>query len=179
MLPLLLASLLSAGRFETGGRIGVLFPASGLENTHAVAALLGVSLGYEVGSDRFTVGYDYSGLQAKQTSSYRFDIHRLSVGYGREFALGRAAIGSTSSWGGEASASAGCGLLIRTLGSAREAGKAPAGALGAGFYQRQGRARLSLGFDNVFFVESRPASNSRIVSLTYLMALKGGVTYVF
>jgi hypothetical protein len=179
MLPLLLASLLLAGGFETGGRIGVLFPASGLENAHAAAALFGVNLGYGSGSDRFTLDYDYSGLSARQASPYRLDVQGLSVGYGREFVLGRAAIGSASNWGIEASASAGCGFLTRTLGSARETGKAPAGALGAGFYQRQGHSRLSLVLDNVFFVESRPASNSRIVSLTYLTALKGGVTYVF
>lgn len=179
MLPLLLASLLVSGGFEAGGRIGVVFPSSGLENTHDAAALFGVNLGYEVGANRFTFDYGYFGLQAKQASPYRFDVHGLSVGYGREFILGRAASRPASNWGFEASAAAGSGLLSRTVGAAHETGMAPSGIIGAGFFQRQGHSRLSLGLDNILFIESRPAGTARTVSLTYLIALKGGVTYVF
>ena len=179
MLSLLLASLLAAGGFEAGGRIGVVFPASGLENSHNAAALFGANLGYQVGPNRFTLDYGYTGLQAKQASPYRFDVHDLSVRYGRELVLGRAASGPAANWGFEASAAAGVALLARTLGAARETGKAPSGILGVGFFQRQGHSRLSLGLDNIVFIESRPAGSARTVSLTYLIALKGGVTYVF
>jgi len=179
MLSLLVVSLLVTGGFEAGGQIGVLFPASGLENNHASAALLGVSLGCEAGPGRVTLSYGYSGLRAKQASPYRFDVHELSAGYGHEFVVGRPAAGSTSIWGFEASAAAGFGLLSRTLGSARETGKTPSGHLGAGFFQRQGHSRLSLGLDNIVFTESQPDGSARTVSLTYLIALKGGVTYVF
>jgi hypothetical protein len=188
MLRLLLASLLvtggltsaaPVGEFEAGGRIGVVFPASGLENSHDAAALFGVNLGYQFGLNRFTIDYGYTGLQAKQASPYRFDVHDFSVRYGREFVLGGAASGPTSNWGFEASAAAGVALLARTLGSARESGKAPSGLLGVGFFQRQGHSRLSLGLDNIVFIESRPAGTARTVSLTDLIALRGGVTYVF
>jgi hypothetical protein len=179
MLPLLLASLLVTGGFEAGGRIGVMFPASGLENTHGAAPLFGINLGYEAGLNHLMLDYAYTGLQAKQASPYQFNIHHLSLGYDREFILGRAASGSTSDWGFEASASAGLGLLSRTVGSTREAGRAPSGIIGLGFFQRQNHSRLSFGLDNVVFSESRPAGSARTVSLTYLIALKGGVTYVF
>jgi len=179
MLPLLLASLLVTGGFEAGGRIGVVSPASGLERVHAASAFFGAGLGYGVGPSRITLDYGYSGLPAKQASPYRFDVHELSVGYGHEFAMGRPPAGSSSNWGLEASAAAGIGLLGRALGSARETGKAPSGLLGAGFYQRQGHSRLSLVIDNIVFFESQPAGSARTVSLTYLIALKGGVTYVF
>jgi hypothetical protein len=179
MLPLLVASLLVTGSFEAGGRIGVVFPSSGLENTHDAAALFGASLGYGIGPNRFSLDYAYTGLQAKQASLYQLNLHCLSLGYGREFILGRAASGSNSDWGLEASASAGLGLLNRTIGSAREAGKSPFGIVGLGIFQRQNHSRLSFGLDNVVFSESRPAGSNRTVSLTYLIALKGGVSYVF
>jgi len=179
MVSLLIASLLATGGFEAGGRIGVVFPASGIENSHAAAALFGINLGYAVGPDRLTLDYGYTGLQAKQASPYQFDVHELSVGYGHEFVVGRPPAGSTSTWGFDASATAGFGLLSRTLGSARETGKTPSGHLGAGFFQRQGHSRLSLGLDNTVFIESQPNGSARTVSLTYLIALKGGVTYVF
>ena len=179
MLPLLLASLLVTGGFEAGGRIGVVFPASGLENTHDAAAVFGASLGYELGLNRLALDYGYFGLQAKQASPYQLDVHDLSLGYAREFILGRAVSGPASYWGFEASASAGLGLLNRRVGSVRETGKAPSGIIGVGFFQRQGHSRLSLGLDNVVFTESRPAGGARTVSLTYLIALRGGVTYVF
>jgi hypothetical protein len=179
MLPFLLVSLLVTGGFEAGGRIGVIFPASGLETTHDAAALFGASLGYQSGLNRFTLDYAYSGLQAKQASPYQFSIHDLSLGYGREFVLGRALSRSDSYWGFEASASAGLGLLSRTFGSARETGKAPSGVLAVGFFQRQGHSRVAVGLDNIVFSESRPAGSARTVSLTYLIALKGGVSYVF
>ena len=179
MLPLLVVSMLVTGGFEAGGRIGVVFPSSGLENTHDAAALFGARLGYEAGLNRFVLDYAYTGLQAKQASPYQFSIHHLSLGYGRDFILGRAASASTSDWGFEASASAGLGLLSRTVGSARETGKAPSGIIGLGFFQRQGHSRLSLGLDNVIFSESWPAVSARTVSLTYLIALKAGVAYVF
>lgn len=179
MLSLLVVSLLAIGGFEAGGRIGVVFPSSGLENTHDAAALFGARLGYEVGLNRFVLDYAYTGLQAKQASPYQFSIHHLSLGYGRDFILGRAASASTSDWGFEASASAGIGLLSRTVGSVRETGKAPSGIIGLGFFQRQNHSRLSLGLDNVVFGESRPAGGASTVSLTYLIALKAGVAYVF
>jgi hypothetical protein len=178
MLPLLLASLLVTGGFEAGARIGVVFPASGLENTYDAAALFGANLGYEFGQNRFTLEYAYFGLQAKQASP-QFNVHNLSLGYGREFILGRAVSGTTSNWGFEASASAGLGLLSRTVGSSRETGKAPSAIIGVGFFQRQGHSRLSFGLDNIVYSESRPAGSARTVSLTYLAALKGGVAYVF
>jgi hypothetical protein len=179
MLPLMLASVLVTGGFEAGGRIGVVFPSSGLENTHDAAAVFGAGFGYEVGLNRFVLDYGYFGLQAKQASPYQFSVHNLSVGYGRVFVLGQASSGSDSNWGFEASASAGLGLLGRTVGSARETGKAPSGIIGVGFFQRQGHSRLSLGLDNIVFSESRPAGSARTVSLTYLIALKGGVACVF
>lgn len=179
MLSLLLASLLVAGGFEAGGRIGVVFPASGLENTHAAAALFGVNLGYEAGLNRLILDYACTGLRSKQASPYQFNIHNLSLGYGREFIAGRASSGPTSNWGFEATVSAGLGLLRRAVGSARETGKAPAGIIGVGLFQRQGHSRLSFGLDNIVFSESRPAGSARTVSLTYLIALKGGVAYVF
>ncbi len=179
MLPLLLVPLLVAGGFEVGGRIGVVFPASGLEASHDAAALFGANLGYEAGLNRFTLEYAYSGLQAKQASPYRFNLSDLSLGYGREFVLGRTPSRSDSYWGFEASAAAGLGLLSRTLGSARETGKAPSGILGVGFFQRQGHSRVMVGLNNTIFGESRPAGSARTVSLTYLIALKGGVSYVF
>ncbi len=173
------AAAATAGQFEAGGRIGVVFPASGLENSHDAAALFGANLGCQFGLNRVTIDYGYTGLPAKQAIPYRFDVHDLSVRYGREFVLGRATSGLSSNWGFEASAAAGVALLARTLGSARETGKAPLGILGIGFYQRQGHSRLSLGLDNVVFIESRPAGGTRTVSPTYLIALKGGVAYVF
>jgi hypothetical protein len=179
MLPLLLASLLVTGGFEAGGRIGVVFPSSGLENTHDAAAQFGASLGYELGLNRFTLDYGYFGLQAKQASPYQFNVHNLSLGYGREFILGQSSAGPASKWGFEATASAGLGLLSRTVGSARERGKAPSGIVGLGFFQRQGHSRLSLGLDNTVFTESRPAGSTRTVSLAYLITIRGGVTYVF
>ncbi len=179
MLSLLIVSTLVTGGFEAGGRIGVVFPASGLENSHAAAAQFGLNLGCTSGPGRLTLDYGYTGLQAKQASPYRFDIHELAVGCGYDFVVGRPAPGSTSDWGFDASAAAGYGLLSRTLVSARETGKAPAGHLGFGFFQHQGHSRFSLGLDNVVFVESRPDGDTRTVSLTYLIALKGGVTYVF
>jgi hypothetical protein len=179
MLPLLLASLIVTGGFEAGGRIGVVFPSSGLENTHEAAALFGAGFGYELGLNRFTLDYGYFGLQAKQASPYQFNVHDLSLGYGREFILGRAASGPASNWGFEATASAGLGLLNRRVGSARETGKAPSGILGLGFFERQGHSRLSFDIDNIVFSESRPAGSARTVSLTYLIALKGGVAYAF
>ena len=179
MLPLLLASLLVTGQFEAGGRIGVVFPSSGLENTHDAAAVFGASIGYELGLNRFTLDYSYFGLHAKQASPYQFNIHDLSLGYGREFVLGRSSSVPASNWGFEALASAGLGLLNRGVGSARETGKATSGIVGLGFFQRQGHSRLSAGLDNIVFSESRPAGSARTVSLTYLIALKGGVTYVF
>jgi hypothetical protein len=179
MLPLLVASLLVTGGFQAGGRIGVVFPSSGLENSHDAAALFGASLGYGIGANHFSLDYAYTGLQAKQASRYQFSIHNLSLGYGREFILGRAAAGSNSDWGFEASASAGLGLLDRAAGAARETGKAPCGIIGLGLFQRQNHSRLSFGLDNVVFSESRPVGSARTVSLTYLVALKGGVAYVF
>jgi len=177
MFSLLLASLVVTGGFEAGGRIGVAFPASGLENSHAAPALFGINLCYGSGQNRLLLDYGYCGLQAKQASPYRFDVHEVSAGYGREFIVGRSDAGSN--WGFEASGAAGLGLLSRVLVSARETGKAPAGHVGAGFYQRQGRSRLSLGLDNIVFFESQSGGSTRTLSLTYFIALKGGVTYVF
>ena len=179
MLHLLLASLLVTGGFEAGARIGVVFPSSGLETTHDTAALFGASLGYEVGQNRLALDYGYFGLHAKQAGPYQFNVHDLALEYGREFILGRASSNPASNWGFEATASAGLGLLGRTIGSARETGKAPSGIVGLGFFQRQNHSRLSVGLDNIVFTESRPAGSTRTVSLTYLIALKGGVAYVF
>jgi hypothetical protein len=179
MLSLLIASLFVTGGLEAGGQVGVLFPTSGLENSHAATALFGVSLAYATGPGRYTLSYGYSGLLAKQASPYRFDVHELSVGYGYEFVRRQPAAGSTSSWGFEASAAAGYSLLSRTLVSARETGKAPAGHLAIGFFQHQGHSRLSLGLDNILFIESHPDAGTSRVSLAYLIALKGGVAYVF
>ena len=122
MLSLLLVSLLVTGGFEAGGRIGVVFPSSGLENAHGAAATFGAGLGYEFGLNRFLLDYGYCGLHAKEASPYQFNIHNVSLGYGREFVLGRS--GDGSKWGLEASAAAGLGLLRRTVGSARETGTA-------------------------------------------------------
>ncbi|MCX6840761.1 MAG: hypothetical protein NTX53_00460 [candidate division WOR-3 bacterium] len=179
MLSLLIASMLVTGGFDAGGHVGILFPTSGLQNSHSSTALFGVSLGYETGRSRVALDYGYAGLQAKQASPYRFDVNELSLGYGYEFARYQSTPGSTSSWGFDASAAAGYSLLSRTLVSARETGKAPAGHVAVGFVQRQGHSRLSLGLDNVVFVESQPAGSARTVSLTYVIALKAGVTYVF
>jgi hypothetical protein len=179
MLPLLLVSLLAAGGFEVGGRIGVVFPASALGASHDAAALFGANLGYAAGLNRFALEYAYAGLQARQASPYQLSLHDFSLAYGREFVLGRTPSRSDSYWGFEASASAGLGLLARTLGSARETGKAPAGILAVGFFQRQGHSRVMAGLDNTVFSESRPAGNTRSVSLTYMPAIKGGVAYVF
>jgi hypothetical protein len=179
MLSLLIVSFLVTGGFEAGGQVGVVFPASGLENSHASTALFGVNLAYGTGPGRYTLTYGYAGLVAKQASPYRFDIHELSVGYGYEFVRRQPSAGSTSDWGFEASAAAGYSLLVRTLVSARETGKTPAGHIGVGFFQRQGHSRLSLGLDNILFLESRPGEGTSTVSLAYLITLKGGVTYVF
>ncbi len=177
MFSLFLASLLVTGSLEAGGRIGVVFPSSGLESSHGAAATFGAGLGYEVGQNRLLVNYGYFGLPAKQASPYQFSAHNVSLGYGRDFVLGRS--GAGSNWGLEASASAGLGLLRRTVGSASETGKAPSAIIGLGFFQRQGHSRLSFGLDNFLFGESRPAGSARTVSLTYLVALTGGVSYVF
>jgi hypothetical protein len=179
MLSLLIVSIFATGGFEAGGQVGVLFPASGLENSHAATALFGVNLGYETNRSRVTLNYGYAGLTAKQASPYRFDINEFSLGYGYEFARHLSAPGSTSNWGFDASAAAGYGLLSRTLVSARETGKAPAGHVTIGFFQRQGHSRLSLGLDNILFVEAQSGGSTITVSLAYLIALKGGVTYVF
>jgi peptidoglycan-associated lipoprotein len=174
MLPLLLASLLITGGFEAGGQIGVVFPASGLERTLDAAALFGASLGYEVGLNRLALDYGYFGLQAKQASPYRFNVHNLSLGYGREFILGRASTGSASNWGFEATAAAGLGLLSRTVGSARETGRAPSGILGVGFFQRQGRCRLSLGLVHTLFLE-KDRNGSTGIAVGQLLSLRAGV----
>jgi peptidoglycan-associated lipoprotein len=173
MLPLLLASLLVTGGFEAGGRIGVVFPASGLGNTHD-AALFGINLGYEAGLNRLLLDYAYTGLQAKQASPYQFNVHNLSLGYGREFTLGRTGSGPAPNWGFEATASAGLGLLSRTVGSARENGKAPSGILGAGFFQRQGRCRLSLGLVHTLFFE-KDRNGSTGIAVGQLLSLRAGV----
>jgi len=86
MLSLLIASALVAGGLEAGGQVGVLFPASGLENAHAATAVFGVNVGYLAGRSRLLLSYGYSGLHSKQASPYRFDINEMSIGYGYEFA---------------------------------------------------------------------------------------------
>jgi hypothetical protein len=153
--------------------------AAGSESFSRPPGSFGVSLGCELGLNRFTFDYGYFGLQAKQASPYQFNVHNLSLGYGREFVLGQSSTGPASNWGFEATAAAGLGLLSRAVGSARENGKAPSGIIGLGFFQRQGHSRLSLGLDNTVFTESRPAGSARTVSLAYLIAIRGGVTYVF
>jgi len=174
---LLIASLLVTGAFEAGGRVGIVFPASGLERYHSDAAEFGVELGYRSGPSRLLLNYAYAGLNAKEASPYRFDIHDLSLGYGYDFVVGRPS--PTSQWGFDAAAAGGLSLLKRTFGDARETGKSPSVHLDAGLFQRQGHSRLSFGLDNVVFVESRSAGSTSNVSLTYVIALKGGVTYVF
>ncbi len=179
MLSLLIVSIFATGGFEAGGQVGVLFPTSGLENSHSATALFGVNVGYQTGRSRVMLNYGYAGLQAKQAGPYRFDINELSVGYGYEFARRQPTPGSESNWGFEASAAAGYSLLSRTLVSARETGKAPAGHVGIGFFQRQGHSRLSLGLDDILFIESQPGAGARTVSLVDLITLKAGVSYVF
>jgi len=174
MFPLLLVSLLVTGGFEAGGRIGVVFPSSGLENTLDAAALFGANLAYSAGQNRLLIDYSYAGLQAKQASPYRFNVHDISVGYGREFILGRVSSGSVSNWGFEATASAGLGLLSRAVGSAREAGKAPSGIVGLGFFQRQGRYRLSLDLVNTLFLE-KDRNGSTGIEVGQLLSLRAGV----
>jgi outer membrane protein OmpA-like peptidoglycan-associated protein len=174
MLPFLLASVLVTGGFEAGGQIGVVFPASGLERTLDAAALFGASLGYEVGLNRLALDYSYFGLQAKQASPYRFNVHNLSLGYCREFILGRASSGSASNWGFEATAAAGLGLLSRIAGSARETGRAPSGILGVGFFQRQGRCRLSLDLVQSLFLE-KDRNGSTGIAVGQLLSLRAGV----
>jgi hypothetical protein len=177
MLPLLLVSLLVTGGFEAGARVGVVFPSSGLENTHGAAATFGAGIGYEAGPNRIMLGYGYFGLPARQASPYQFNVHEVTLGYGREFVLGSS--GMNSNWGFEASAAAGLGLLNRSVGPDHETGRAPSAIIGLGFYQRQGHSRLDFGLDNFLFREAQPVGNASTVSLTYLIALKGGVTYVF
>lgn len=174
---LLIAALLVTGAFEAGGRVGVVFPASGLESYHSDAAEFGIELGYQTGPSHVLLDYVYRGLHAKEASPYRFDIHELSLGYGYDFVVGRPS--ANSEWGFDAAAAAGMGLLKRTLGTAQETGRSPSIHLDAGLFQRQGHSRLSLGLDNIVFTESRSAGSTRSVSLTYLIALKGGVSYVF
>lgn len=174
---LLIASLLVTGAFEAGGHVGAVFPASGLESYHADAAQFGIELGYQAGPSHLLLDYAYSGLHAKQASPYRFDINELSLGYWHDFVVGRPS--ATSDWGFDAAAAAGLGLLKRTLGTAQETGKSPSVHIDAGLFQRQGHSRLWLGLDNTVFCESRPTGSTRSVSLTYLIALRGGVTYVF
>jgi hypothetical protein len=179
MLSLLFASLVCFGGFEAGGRVGVLFPGSGLRNSHGSAALFGVNLAYASGPSRFTLNYGYSGLSSRQTTSpYRFDTHELSLGYDHEF-FRRSGASPESNWGFDAGAAAGYSLLRRALASASETGRTPAGHVAIGFFQRQGRSRLSLGLDNILFIEASASGGTSRVALTYLAALKGGVAYVF
>jgi peptidoglycan-associated lipoprotein len=174
MLSLLVVSFLVTGGFEAGGQIGVLFPASGLENNHAATALFGVSLAYGGGPDRVVLDYGYAGLSAKQASPYRFDIHELLLGYDYEFFRRRTAPDAAANWGFDASAAAGYSLLSRTLGSARETGRTPAGRVAIGFFQRQGRSRLSLGLVHTLFLE-KGRNGSPGVAVGQLLSLRAGV----
>jgi hypothetical protein len=172
MLSLLVVPFLVLGGFEAGGRVGVVFPASGLEQTHNSSAALGLSLCYSAGSSRILLDYSYCGLSARQASPYRLDVHDLALGYGLEFF-------QRNGWGFEASAQAGYSLLRRTLASATESGKSPLGHVGLGFFQRQGKSRLSVGLDNAVFIESAKSGSTSVVSATWLPALKAGVGYAF
>lgn len=174
MLPLLLASLLVSGGFEAGGRIGVVFPSSGLENTHDDAALFGVNLAYGGGPGRVVLDYGYAGLSAKQANPYRFDIHELLLGYDYEFFRRQTAPDAAANWGFDASAAAGYSLLSRTLGSARETGRTPAGRVAIGFFQRQGHSRLSLGLVHTLFLE-KDRNGSRGIAVGQLLSLRAGV----
>jgi hypothetical protein len=60
-----------------------------------------------------------------------------------------------------------------------ETGTAPAAHLGVGFYQSQGHSRVTLGFDNIVFIESVKGSGTSNLALTWLPVIKAGVGYVF
>jgi peptidoglycan-associated lipoprotein len=175
MFSLLVVSILATGGFEAGGQIGILWPASGLENNHAPTALFGVNLGCETGPGRVTLDYDYAGLRAKQAGPYRFDIHELLLGYDYEFFRRQTASGTATSWGFDASAAAGYSLLSRTLDSAREIGRTPAGRVAIGFFQRQGRCRLSLGLVHTLYFE-KDRNGSSGLAVGQLLSLRAGVT---
>ncbi|MBM3313148.1 hypothetical protein FJY70_00985 [candidate division WOR-3 bacterium] len=179
MLSLFIVTVLSVGAFEAGGRVGVLFPGSGLENSHGTAAVFDLGIGYRTNRSHFALAYGYSGLGARQAGPYRLELNELSLGYLHELFRREAPSGMASNWGFELGAAAGYSLLSRTLGSARETGGAPAGHLTLGFFQRQGHSRLALSLDNLLFLESQPAGGAGALSLTYLPALKGGIAYVF
>jgi hypothetical protein len=172
MLSLFLIPLLVTGGFEAGGRVGAVFPASGLETNHSSSASFGAYVGYAFGRSRVDIGYGYFSLPSRQASAYRFENHELTLQYGYE--LLRAA-----GWGIEASAGAGFGLFRRVLTPALETGTAPAAHLGVGFYQGQGHSRVTLGFDSAVYVESVHGSGTSSVALTWLPAIKAGVGYVF
>jgi len=174
MLSLLVVSILSTGGFEAGGQIGILWPASGLENNLAPTALFGVGLGWETGPGRVTLEYDYASLRAKQASPYRFDIHELLLGYDYEFFRRQTAPGTAAGWGFDASAAAGYSRLSRTLGSARETGRSPAGRVAIGFFQRRGRCRLSLGLVNTLYLE-KDRNGSSGLAVGQLLSLRAGV----
>ncbi len=179
MLSLLMVTIVCVGGFEAGADVGVVFPSSGLETNHAFSALFGVTLAHGYGPGRVALDYGYAGLTAKQGSPYRFDIHELLLGYDYEFFRRRAGPDAGANWGFDASAAAGYSLLARTLGSARETGRAPAGRVGIGFFQRQGHSRLSLGLDNLLFLESAQGGGTSHVTVAWLIGIKGGVSYVF
>ena len=70
----------------------------------------------------------------------------------------------------------GFGFIRRTLGSARENGRAPNWHLGLLFVQHEGKSRVGAGFDNCIYLEG--AQTGRL-ALTYFPILRAEVSYAF
>ena len=166
---LLPVSLVLAG-LDLGGRVGAVFPSSGLELHHNSSARFGAFLGYSAGRSRYELAYAYAGLPGRQATPYRLDIQDIAASWSYEY-LQRAG------WSLDASTGASYSLLGRRTGAARERGRSPAARLGLGFAQRQGTSRLSIGLDNAVYIESAAGSGS--IRLSYLFGIHAGVAYVF
>ncbi len=171
MSSLLLMSLILAG-LDIGGRIGTVFPSAGLEVQHRAGPGLGVSLGYTFGRSRFELDYGFAELTGREASPYRLVLHDLGGRYGFEL-LHR------PGWGVEAAAGAGLSLVSRSLGSARESGRAPTAHLGLDLVQHQGSTRLNLGFEQALFIERRTAGATTRLAFASLPQIHAGVAYVF
>lgn len=165
MIHLLVSLVLVAG-FDAGGRLGAVFPGSGLEKSHEFAGLFGAFGAYQSGPSRFELNYGYAEFVAPDAAAYSLQMHAVGLEYGFEFV-------HRPGWGIEAVAGGSYALARRSAGDALETGRAPAAHLGAGFVQRQGKSRLSLGVDNAVYFEQ----GNEGIKPTYIFGLRVGVGY--
>ncbi len=172
MLVFTLLPLLVISGFDIGGSIGAALPATGLAPAHTSSARLGVALGWASGRSRLELSYAYTGLPGPQSSPYRLDLGEFALRYAFEFVR-------QPSWGIAVGAGPGYGFARRSLGPAAESGRSPSAHVGMEIVERQGRSRLSFGFDNALFLSARPAGAVTRLVTCWVAILTVGVSYGF